>query len=66
MAGSNMQKAGFCISRRTGKCYAAIRTFKLAPPLAMAEPRTFRPKKHVLLFAGPFRPLIEEWTSKTL
>jgi hypothetical protein len=61
-----MQKAEFCISRRTGKCYVGVRTFKLAPPLAMAKPRMFRPKKHVLLFEGLFTPLIEEWRSKTL
>jgi hypothetical protein len=27
MAGSNMQKAGFCISRPTGKCYVSRSNF---------------------------------------
>ena len=38
MAGSNMQKAEFCISPRTVKCY--LSRSNLAP-LPMAKPRIF-------------------------
>ena len=41
MAGSNMQKAGFCISRTSGKCYVSRSNFA---PVPWQKPSTFRLK----------------------
>jgi hypothetical protein len=49
MAGSNMEKAEFCISPRTVKCY--LSRSNLAPFHGRAM--HFRPKEHVLLFTDP-------------